>query len=223
VKIGQAATALMTLIAILVAVFFVNATQEWFLYLNSVIGVFAITAGVLRFIWWRFNKYSEFAGLAGAFPLGAFVWFVLGFKDRPFWQAFALLAFSGLALMVLVSFLTPPENTDKLRRFYKRCLPFGFWGPIRQQVVLDDYSKGLVNYKADFFDAVLSILFSLLLVISANSLFGLWFKTSLACLAGCVVIGYALVTRWKKRGFLTGLQEEEVILAREDFEAVSSE
>jgi Na+/proline symporter len=64
VKVGQAATGLMTLAGVLVAILFVTASQEWFLYLNSVIGIFAITAGVLRFTWWRFNKFAELAGLA---------------------------------------------------------------------------------------------------------------------------------------------------------------
>lgn len=214
VRAGQWATLLMVVMAMVISITFVKATEGFFLYLNSVIGAFAITSAAMRFMWWRFNKYAEFVGILGGFPLGAIIWFGLDYQHQPFWQGFGVLAVSGFVAMVLVALLTPPEDNEKLKSFYRRCLPFGFWGPIRRQVVLNEYAKSLMNYKADFLDVGISIVFSFSLVVSANSLLGLWFKTSLASFCICLSAGSWLLYRWKKRGFLAAMQREEIILGQ---------
>jgi Na+/proline symporter len=218
VVMGQIATGLMTVAAILVAINIVKGDQSWFLFTNGVLGSFALCVGVLRFTWWRFNKYAELGAMILAFPLGYIVWFKLEYYDKPFWQALLLLAGTGFVFMVTLALLTPPEDPEKLRKFYKRCLPFGFWGPIKKGVELDDYSLKLLNYKSDFVDIGLSVAFSASLVIAANALFGLWFRTSAGCLIISILTGWILLKRWQRRGFLSSLNEEEVILARDDFE-----
>lgn len=57
------------------------------------------------------------------------VW-LASFKDLPYWQSFALLFFSGWAVIVSVTLCTRPERPEILRRFFERVRPPGVWGPV---------------------------------------------------------------------------------------------
>jgi hypothetical protein len=112
--------------------------------MGSVVSLFVLPVGLLRWVWWRQNLYAEMIGFVVGFPLAYVAWFGLpqalhlqrflgalpALKDRPYWQAFVVLFGIGLVVQVLVSLLTPPEPRDVLVRFYQRVRPPGFWGPI---------------------------------------------------------------------------------------------
>ena len=119
----------------------------WINFMGSVVSLFVLPVGLLRWVWWRQNLYAEMIGFVVAFPLAYLAWFgvphglqlqrLLGvlpvlpaLKDRPYWQAFAVLFGVGLVIQVLVSLLTPPASRETLVRFYQRVRPPGFWGPI---------------------------------------------------------------------------------------------
>ena len=122
--------------------------------------------------WWRLNIYGEAAALIIGLPLSYIVWFPLGFSNEqahPFWQGFLLLFGLGFAVIVAVTYLTPPERIETLREFYARCRPPGWWGP-----VVTDFSPELrrtirQETVTDVFDCVLGVVFctaSILAVIS---------------------------------------------------------
>jgi Na+/proline symporter len=118
----------------------------WINFMGSVVSLFVLPVGLLRWVWWRQNLYAEMIGFVVSFPLAYLAWFGLphgvgmrlgplfaalpALKDRPYWQAFVVLFGVGLVVQVLVSLLTPPESRDTLVRFYLRVRPPGFWGPI---------------------------------------------------------------------------------------------
>lgn len=127
----------------------VQIDGAWINFINSVVSLFILPVGLLRWVWWRQNLYAEIIGFIAAFPLAYLAWFgvphwaarlaeaLLGglpalpaLKDRPYWQSFAALFGVGLVVQVLVSLLTPPERRETLLGFYKRVKPPGFWGPI---------------------------------------------------------------------------------------------
>ena len=91
-----------------------------------------ITAGsglilLLRWLWWRINAWSEISVMTAS-VVGANV--VEFFSDVTF--PFSLVIVVGFAIPVslLVTFLTPPEETATLERFYARVRPAGIWDPI---------------------------------------------------------------------------------------------
>ncbi len=116
----------------------------WINFMGSVVSLFVLPVGLLRWVWWRQNLYAEVVGFVVGFPLAYLAWFgvpkvlqlvpLLGafpaLKDRPYWQAFVVLFGIGLVVQVLVSLLTPPEPREVLVRFYQRVRPPGFWGPV---------------------------------------------------------------------------------------------
>lgn len=83
--------------------------------------------GLLRWLWWRINAWSEIAvmsaSLIGANAVDA--WTGLAFP-------FSLLAVVAFALPVAfaVTWLTPPERPEVLERFYARVRPAGAWAPV---------------------------------------------------------------------------------------------
>jgi len=53
---------------------------------------------------------------------------------------------------------TPPDETEVLKDFYKRVRPWGFWGPIRKLVQMDDPTfQPNPDFLRDMFNIVIGI------------------------------------------------------------------
>jgi len=55
-------------------------------------------------------------------------------------NAFPLILLISVAGCLAGTFLTPAEDDEVLKSFYRRVRPWGFWGPIREKVQRDDPS-----------------------------------------------------------------------------------
>ena len=109
------------------------------------------------------------------------------------WQGLGLLFALSFVVLIVVTLLTPPESMETLKRFYARCRPPGFWGPVRSQVQLADLGEPTAGRM--FVDSMLGILASLGLVLATNAIYvGDWPRFG-ASIAGCVVTGVWLLKR----------------------------
>jgi len=96
-----------------------------------------LAANLLKWYWWRFNGFGYFWGLISGI-LGAVLSLVV---ERVFHTSFnALYAFPVLLVMSLIgcllgTFLSEPDDETTLKTFYRTVNPWGWWGPIRAQVV----------------------------------------------------------------------------------------
>jgi Na+/proline symporter len=127
-----------------------------------------VVANVLKWYWWRFNGYGYFwgmvAGIGGAMvvpPLGEAI------VGHPFnlLYTFPVLFVVSLAGCLLGTLLTAPEDPQVLKRFYKTVNPWGWWGPIREQVLRED--PGFVpnhNARRDLTNVAVGIVWQLCLV-----------------------------------------------------------
>ncbi|MEM1358784.1 MAG: sodium:solute symporter family protein [Bacteroidota bacterium] len=118
-------------------------------------------ANLLKWYWWRFNGYGYFWGmLAGivcalAFPL---------VQEYYLPEVNALEAFPGLLLIslivsILASLLTPPDEEEVLKNFYKKTRPWGFWGPIIAACRADDPDlKTNQGFARDAFNVTVGII-----------------------------------------------------------------
>ena len=81
---------------------------------------------VLRWIWWRTSAASEIAAIVTSLVLAPLV--LATIDDEPT----RLLVVAGGATLaaVLVARFGPREDEARLRAFYERAHPPGFWGPI---------------------------------------------------------------------------------------------
>jgi Na+/proline symporter len=99
---------------------------------------------VLKWYWWRLNGHGYFGGMitgiaaALVFPKVYDAPTLLGLESNM--AIFPVILAASALVSVIVSLLTPPDDAEVLKKFYKQVRPWGFWGPIRQQVMREDPS-----------------------------------------------------------------------------------
>ena len=102
-----------------------------------------VMANVLKWYWWRFNGQGYFwgmiAGLAGAMSVPELMPRVLG-RDISAMYTFPVILVISILGCMIGTLATKPEDDEILKKFYKTVRPWGFWGPIRGQVMREDPS-----------------------------------------------------------------------------------
>jgi SSS family solute:Na+ symporter len=117
-------------------------------------------ANVLKWIWWRFNSYGYFWGMAagmvaaGVVPQGAKALVAAGFTE-PVAEIylFPIIFLLSLGVCIVASLATPADDVEVLKIFYRRVRPWGFWGPIHKLIVAEhpevqpnrDFGRDMVN------------------------------------------------------------------------------
>jgi Na+/proline symporter len=181
------------LFAAAVTILFVDNMVSWFMFINSAMVIFLLPLAWFRFFWWRFNVWGELAAIVLGLPLSVLVWFVLDYQSKPMWQGLGLLFGLSFIVLITVTLLTPPESKETLKRFYARCRPPGFWGPISRELPLPDLGEPTGSRM--LVDSILGIVASLGLVLATNALFvGDWVRLAVS-LAACAVTGIWLLRR----------------------------
>ena len=89
-------------------------------------------ANVLKWYWWRFNSWGFFWGMAsGMLASGIAPWVQ---PDAIPLYTFPFIFIVSLAGSIAGSLLTPPDDEEVLKNFYKKVRPWGFWQPIYEKV-----------------------------------------------------------------------------------------
>lgn len=205
VWVSRISTMFMLVLALLIAYFLVKGMMAWFLFINSVIVAFMLPLSWLRFFWWRLNIYGEAAAMIGGIPLGYLIWFPFGFSQKPFWQGFLLLFVAGWVTILLVTFLTRPEEQKTLKEFYAKCKPPGWWGPVTREFSETESIKKREDTKRDIADCTLGILFCGALVVCVNSLVAINFILAVSAGILASIAGFIFIRRWKIRGIFKSL------------------
>ena len=142
VRASQVCTVLMILLALCTYTMMSTVRDAWKQLATMIAGYGFVT--VARWFWWRINAWSELASLAGS-AVGSSLIHVsrvaeftgLAARKRAglptFGLRFGLVAATSIISFILVSFLTPPESPETLRRFCKKVRPYpALWGPVRR-------------------------------------------------------------------------------------------
>ena len=127
-----------------------------------------VASNVLKWIWWRFNGYGFFfgmlSGMLGVALLPAITQ-SLGY-DLLAIEQFPFLLIIALKGSIFGCLLTPPDDEETLKNFYKKTRPWGFWKPIHEKVVADDPNfVGNNNFKWDSFNVIVGIIWQMALVV----------------------------------------------------------
>jgi hypothetical protein len=83
---------------------------------------------LLRWYWWRVNAWSEISAMAAALVLSTVLQFGVGLDAghaHDFARLMLLTVAGTTAVWLVVTFLTPAEPVEQLRRFYARVRPGG--------------------------------------------------------------------------------------------------
>lgn len=119
----------------------VGASVGWFVEsLNDIVQwiVAALYGGytasnLLKWYWWRFNSYGYFWGMAAGIIAALVV--PAMFADMTVIYSFPIILAVSMIGCIAGSLLTPPDDEAVLKNFYVTVRPWGFWKPIREQVL----------------------------------------------------------------------------------------
>ena len=112
--------------------------------------VMELSAGIglvllLRWYWWRINAWSEITALSASAATAVYLKIVpdnalvrglgrglekAGFRVDAWGVGILLIVAVTTVAWIAVTFLTKPDETDKLLAFYRKVRPGGVWGPI---------------------------------------------------------------------------------------------
>jgi hypothetical protein len=128
-----------------------------------------VVSNVLKWYWWRFNGYGYFWGMAtgivGAMVVPALTNLTLGQTVNPLF-CFPMILVISTGGSLLATFLTEPNDEATLKHFYRTVNPWGFWGPIREQVLRDDPTfLPNRNFSRDAVNVAIGIVWQLCLVL----------------------------------------------------------
>ncbi len=132
----------------------VNSILQWIV--GALYGGY-IASNVLKWHWWRFNGTGFFAGML----LGILSALILPsvFPDTVPLYYFPVILLLSLAGCIAGSLLTPPADMEVLKKFYSTVRPWGFWGPVLDQVREDDPAfQRNKDFKKDMFNVVVGVI-----------------------------------------------------------------
>lgn len=127
------------MLAVLISIVFglyaknVNGVLQWIV--SALYGGY-ISANVLKWYWWRFNGYGYFWGMTAGLVSGMV--FPLLMPDAlalNYWPFIFLISLAG---SVLGTLYTKPTDMETLKSFYATVKPWGFWGPVKEEVLKDN-------------------------------------------------------------------------------------
>jgi len=152
VTVSRLTTVLLVIVAGYVSAQLASIKAGW----EFVLEIGAGTGGVylLRWYWWRINAWSEISAMATALVMTTVLRWVAPFGGTgPVVFAKTALTTTGITTLVwlVVTFVTPPEPEQILRRFYLNVRPdVRGWGPIAREVpqvpVTRDLGVNLISW-----------------------------------------------------------------------------
>ena len=163
VKYGYLSSLLLVIIGVCFG-FFASSLNSITLWITASLFGGYTAANVLKWIWWRFNGYGYFCGmLVGLIASTIKLLFFSSWIDIYFFPIIFVLSILGC---LFGSLLTPPDDMEKLKSFYKNVKPWGFWKPVLDEV--KKTNKNFMqnkNFGRDMFNVLVGIIWQMSLIV----------------------------------------------------------
>lgn len=170
----------------------VNSMLQWIV--SALYGSY-VASNVLKWYWWRFNAYGYFWGMATGLVFALLM-------PELFPNTLELYLFPGLLLVSLGgsiggALLTPATDMETLKSFYKNIKPWGYWGPVREEVEkeIPGFGKN-TNAKRDWLNVIIGTITQMVLVVLPIYVVLMQLVPTLVSLLILVVCGYMLKIWW---------------------------
>jgi uncharacterized protein YacL len=116
---------------------------SWLVYAMWLIVAGLWLPNILQVIWWRFNSWGYLSARIANLAVSWFIVWILpamGFttglsQEYQFWLIMSLC----LPIYIICTYLTKPEDKEKLAIYYAMTRPPGFWKPIRKVAMEQGY------------------------------------------------------------------------------------
>ena len=208
VAVGRISTVVLMVLSTLLALLLQNAMQLFNLLL-----VFGAGTGlifILRWFWWRINAWSEITAMVASGVVSLLITipsiktFLFGLGGIfPSWAEFPFVVFITTGLWLLVTFITPSEDSEVLRSFYKKTQPGGpGWSKVIKEAKAEsvDLIDGEQGWSVP--SGIIAMLLGCLMIYSTMFATGYYIYGDYQLaypLTGLVVVSaYFLVKMWKK-------------------------
>ena len=208
VAVGRISTVLLMVLSALLALLLQNAMQLFNLLL-----VFGAGTGlifILRWFWWRINAWSEITAMlaSGLISLSLAIPNIkaslFGLNGMmPGWAEFPFVVFVTTALWLIVTYITPSEQTSVLRSFYKKIQPGGpGWAKIVEEARND--SEDIVNENESWTvpSGIVAMLLGCTMIYSIMFSTGYFiygnYKLAAPLIGVAIISGILLIKVWKK-------------------------
>ena len=134
------------------------------LWLSSALYGGYVAANVLKWIWWRFTGNGYFWRML--FGLIASTIKLFFFTDYVDIFVFPIIFLFSLLGCIIGTYIQPLPNREQVKTFYKQTKPWGFWGPIKKEVMQEDPSfVPNLDFKRDSFNVVVGIIWQMAQVV----------------------------------------------------------
>jgi len=136
VWVGRVSTFILLLGSFLYGLMMQEITQ-WLIFALWIMAAGIWLPSILQVVWWRFNAWGYLSSWIANLGLSwLIVWVLPEFRVIPVlpdYLQFWLMMILGALIYIPITFLTPPEDMDRLVKYYVMSRPLGRWKPVREQ------------------------------------------------------------------------------------------
>lgn len=178
--------------------------NELTLWITSALFGGYVAANMLKWIWWRFTGYGYFYGMLLGLIASSIKLFV--FPEIVDIYVFPIIFAFSLIGCLLGTYMHPLENRETVKEYYKRIRPWGFWGPIKREVMAEypdfvpnkDFKRDAMNIVAGVFWQLSQVVIPIYFMIRENYELYIW------------SIVFVLTTWWLKIKWWNRLGEADI-------------
>ena len=201
VWVARGANVLILVIALAVMTQLTSINQAW--QINLLFGAGLGVVLVLRWVWWRMNAWAEITAMLVSSAVAPFLMIYLDDEQQALRLLLAATASTTAALLAI--WIKGPEDQARLRAFYQRVRPVGFWGPVARAAGAGDDAGARRLWRALGAMATCSLSVFCLLVGLGTWLVGspppLWLPFRPVWVASLLLAGLLLCPVWYRLGY----------------------
>ena len=152
--------------------FFAESINSLTLWITSALFGGYVAANFLKWVWWRFNGWGYFWGMFAGLIIAS-LQFALDHNKSSFSEGSILYEISnihaiylfpiifGISLLgsFLGTYLSEPTNMNVLKSFYKDVRPWGWWGPVYNELKIESES---ISRNTEFWKDMLNCLIGII-------------------------------------------------------------
>jgi len=149
VNVGRLSVVILMIVSSIIAISLTNAYQLFDIILMFGAGTGSIF--ILRWFWWRINAWSEIAAMLSSGIISIALTnesiFNVLFNDNmlPSFMKFPFIVLVTTSIWLIVTFVTPSDDTDTLVKFYNKTKPGGpGWNIIKNNSGISNEKEGWI-------------------------------------------------------------------------------
>ncbi len=135
IRLSVVSSILLVLVGIIFG-FNASSLTKLTLWLTSALYGGYVAANLLKWVWWRFTGNGYFWGML--FGLIASTAKLFFFPEIVDIYVFPVILLCSLIGCIIGTYIEPLPNREAVKEFYRKTRPWGFWGPIKREVMLED-------------------------------------------------------------------------------------